>query len=281
MEAGYVDFSVNMGAWKKNHRATVTRDFTTLHEAMAIAHATAGADIVLEDALRSIVELNKLDEVIQEATRGKAGDALTLLASRKTSTLITQLSEGGKRQAKEKKELQEMMRLYASRKVLRHYKMELNYGLAASPLAPSAWKEGSIQFIANYDAWKCVKKFRVEPHTNRTTLAEFITSYTITLDLRFHSYLQNLVSLSVLDAVLKKSPGKAGTYTHLIDFLHSSEVTQTIQKMAAMAKADAAECEAILRAYAARTVLKERGLLVEFIQIKSLPGWKRVVGKRK
>ncbi len=280
MDAGYVDFRADVGKWKTAQKAAISNDFATIKDAWFIARATSGLEGVLEEALRTITDLKQVDAVLEEVwVKGDAGDALTVLTTRKLGTLITQLSEQNGGQAKEKKEIQEMIRLYASRKILAHFGMELNYGQPKKTEHAGPITSGGVQLIANYNAWKCVKKFRVEETTNRRTVAELVTSYCITLDLRFEEYLHSHGNVSALDAVLQKAPDKSASLKDMMNFLKSGEVTAAIQKAAA--SGEFPEYMNVLRAYAIRKVLKTRGLIVDYTQIKSLPGWKRVVGKRK
>lgn len=281
MEPGYIDFNVNVGAWKASHKTDVNNDLGSFSEAMGIARSTMGVDAVVEDNLRAITDLNKVDEIIGGEMR-TVGTALYALSGRKFGKLLVELTDKKEWQAKEKKEIQELIRMYASRKILRHFGTELNYGLPTKTFSTGKIHEGTIQFISNYPAWKCVKKFRIEENVNRRTVAEFITSYTITLDLRFETYLPKLLNVNELETFLKKSPGKAATPEQLMTFLNESEFAIIIQRIASKgAPGHIAECVNVLRAYATRKVLKEKGIIVEATQIKSLPGWKRVIGKRK
>lgn len=280
MDAGYVDFKADLGAWKTNQKVPISNDFSSIKDAWLIAHATSGLDEMLETALRTVTRLNELDQAIEEAGVGNAGaDALTILSTRKVGKIITSLSEKEGWQAKEKKEIQEMLRLYAARKIFSKMGVDLNYGLPSKNKRVGAFTSGGVQFIANYGAWKCVKKFRVEETTNRRTVAELITSYAITLDLRFEEYLRELGNISTLDGVLQKAPGKDAQLVHVMQFLNGNEVKGAIQKTSS--GAGFPEYADVLRAYAIRKVLKARGIIIDYTQIKSLPGWKRVVGKRK
>ncbi len=281
MEPGYIDFVVSVGAWKAAHKTNVTNDLASFSEIMGIARSTMGVDAVLEDNLRAVTDLAKVDDALSGEMR-TVGTALYALSGRKFGKLLVELSDQKEWQAKEKKEIQELIRMYAARKILRHFGTELNYGLPAKTFSTGKIREGTIQFIANYPAWKCVKKFRIDEDVNRRTVAEFMTSYTITMDLRFETYLPKVLALNELDSFLQKSPGKAATPEQLMNFLGESELATIIQRIASKgAPGHIAECVSVLRAYAARKVLKEKGIIVEATQIKSLPGWKRVIGKRK
>ncbi len=280
MDAGYIDFKADLGKWKAAQRVNVANDFATIKDAWFIARATSSLDGVLEEALRAITDLKQVDAILAEAwSKGDAGDALTVLTTRKLNSLITILSNQPGSQAKEKKEIQEMIKLYAARKILTHFGMELNYGQPQKTEHAGPITSGGAQLIANYSEWKCVKKFRVEENTNRRTVAELVTSYGITLDLRFEEYLHSHGKIDVLDTMLQKAPDKSASLKEMMNFLKSAEMNTTIQKVAAFGGFP--EYANVLHAYAIRKVLKTRGLIVDYSQIKSLPGWKRVVGKRK
>lgn len=285
METGYIDFRVDIGKWKTTQKTGVADDLTTLSEALLIAHATQGVDATVEDALRGVMNLGELDAVLNKArTEKNFAGALTVLSSRVFGKVLAALTDQPGWQAKEKKMMQELLRLHSTRLLARHFGMDLNYDNASTVLlgASAPVKEGTIQFIANYSAWKCVKKFRIEEKTNRRTVAEFMTSYAITLDLRFETYLRTLTDLNALENALKNAPKKGTTMAGPLDFLNTNEVANTIQKIAVKAapgKTD--DAVAVLKTFALRKILKENGLFADYAQIKSLPGWKRVIGKRK
>jgi hypothetical protein len=280
MEPGYIDFKADLGRWKVSQKVEISNDFATIKDAWIIARATSGLEGVLEEALRVITDLKQVDAILSDAwSKGDAGNALTVLTTRKLGSLITQLSEQNGGQAKEKKEIQEMIKLYAARKILSHFGMELNYGQPKKTEHAGPISSGGVQLIANYPEWKCVKKFRVEETTNRRTVAELVTSYCITLDLRFEEYLHSHGKIDMLDSVLQKAPDKSASLNEMMTFLKSEEVNAAVQKTAATG--GFSEYAGVLHAYAIRKVLKTRGLIVDYTQIKSLPGWKRVVGKRK
>ena len=139
--------------------------------------------------------------------------------------------------------------------------------------------DGFIQFIANYDEWKCIKKYRTVPTTNPLTFSEFLASYSITLDQRFVMYLRTFLDMKQLDTVLSESPGKAASVGELLTFLSSSRVVSTIQKIAEKDSKNANEIESILKAYSARKVLREKGMIVEYAQV-DIPGLKRLINKK-
>jgi hypothetical protein len=277
MSEGYIDFNVNMGKWKTQFRHDVNGDLSTFADTLNVAHATQGVDALLEETLQTILDLGKVTHALNEGGSSLAAK-FTTLSSRKFGKTLNEVCDNTEWQAKEKKMIQEMIRLFLTRKTLREGGWELNYGLLTSNFSTGKVSEGSIQFIANYDAWKCIKKFGM----NRRTLAEFLISYSITLDLKLESYLSRVLKLNELENYLKQNPGKSASVEELVTFLSSKELSAIIQKIATQtAPQYQSACTHVLRAYAARKVLKEKGLFVEPLQVKSLPGWKRVVGKRK
>ncbi|MEK6902813.1 MAG: hypothetical protein AABX02_04475 [archaeon] len=139
--------------------------------------------------------------------------------------------------------------------------------------------DGFIQFIANYEEWKCIKKYRTVPTTNSLTFAEFLASYSITLDQRFVMYLRTFLDMKSLDTILSKSPGKSASVGELLAFLSSPPVVSTIQSIAKKESNHAGELESMLKAYAARNVLREKGLIVEYAQV-GIPGLKRLINKK-
>lgn len=281
MPPGYVDFKVSMGKWKTTFHHDVNGDLSTFPDALSISNATMGVDAVLTEALQTILDLGKVNHALGEGGT-TIREKFATLSSRKFGKTLNELCDSPTWQAKEKKMIQEMIRLYATRSILREGGWELNYGMPPQSFSTGKMDEGTIQFIANYDAWKCIKKFGVTPTMNRRTLAEFIISYSITLDLRLETYLPRILKLTELESFLQKSPGKSASVEELLAFLSGKELSAIIQKISAtVAPSYQSGCVHVLRAYAARKILKEKGLFVEPLQIKSLPGWKRVVGKRK
>ncbi len=281
MSEGYVDFKVTMGKWKTTFHHDVKGDLSTFPDTLSITHALEGVDALLAEALQTILDLGKVEHALTEGG-STLSDKFATLSSRKFGKTLNEVCENPAWQAKEKKMIQEMIRLVLTRKILREGGWNVNYGLSTSDFSTGKITEGSIQFIANYDAWKCIKKFGVTPVMNRRTLAEFIISYSITLDLKLETYLSRVLKLGEMENYLKQSPGKSASAEELVAFLSGKELSAIIQKISSpVAPQYQSACVHVLRAYAARKVLKEKGLFVEALQVKSLPGWKRVVGKRK
>ncbi|MBM3282545.1 MAG: hypothetical protein FJY86_04380 [Candidatus Diapherotrites archaeon] len=281
MSEGYVDFKVAMGKWKTAFHHDVKGDLSTFPDTLSITHAVEGVDALLAEALQTILDLGKIERALHEGGATLANQFATL-SSRKFGKTLNEVCDNSEWQAKEKKMIQEMIRLFLTRKILREGGWDVNYGRSTSDFSTGKVSEGNIQFIANYDAWKCIKKFSVTPEMNRRTLAEFIISYSITLDLRFETYLSRVLKLVELEKYLTQNPGKSASVEELVAFLSGKELSTIIQKISTqVAPQYQSACVHTLRAYAARKVLKEKGLFVEAIQVKSLPGWKRVVGKRK
>ena len=58
---------------------------------------------------------------------------------------------------------------------------------------------GEIQFVANTDDWKAIKKLKVEANVPEIDIAEFLASVSISFDAKIAQYLQKATNTKPLD----------------------------------------------------------------------------------
>ncbi|MEK6902812.1 MAG: hypothetical protein AABX02_04470 [archaeon] len=132
MEPGYVDFQVQMGKWNETKKVPVANDFASAGEALLIARSTSGVDELVDRSVHELMNLAPVDAMIADAMKSTdAGKAFVILASRKFTQAIAESMSARKWQPKEMKEVQQFVRIYATRKMLAHYGFIVNYGKAA------------------------------------------------------------------------------------------------------------------------------------------------------
>lgn len=141
--------------------------------------------------------------------------------------------------------------------------------------------EGAIQFIANYDDWKAIKKLKIEPATDSKTIMEFLASLGTGIDRKIEDNLRKIVDLAKVDAALNElSKGKGKEQiAEIIAEVNSRKVNATINEVCTLPQLQKNEQKELIgfcKVYAMRKALKEAGLMVDYSGIE-IPGMKRVM----
>lgn len=144
---------------------------------------------------------------------------------------------------------------------------------------------GKIQFIANYDAWKCVKKFTITELTDPKTVCEFFVSYSISLDNRMEKYLAQVVDISKIQALISSAPaGKtAQEVPGILQYVASPALAQKCHAIASTSKAEKSQhvlLGKLVHAHVVRVILKQNGMAGDYSEV-AIPGLKRLMKKKK
>lgn len=144
--------------------------------------------------------------------------------------------------------------------------------------------EKSIQFVANYDGWVSVKKLKIEEKTDSKTVMEFLASLGTGIDSKIAFNLGKIVDLKKLDTAIKDiKPGKTEEEIAIaLKELNSRKVSQAIKETTELLELQAnekKELEQFCRVYAARKILSECGIMVDYSGIE-IPGMKRLKKKK-
>jgi len=142
--------------------------------------------------------------------------------------------------------------------------------------------EGSIQFIANYDDWKAIKKQTITEKTDPLTVIEFLASLTKSVDGKVESNLRKIVALDKLDKAideLRLAKGDAVRAMEEINTRKVSSVINEISNIPTLQKNRQKEVGDFCKAYATRKCLKACGLMVDYSQI-DIPGMGRLKKKK-
>ena len=138
----------------------------------------------------------------------------------------------------------------------------------------------AIQFIANYDDWKAIKKLKIEKATDSKTIMEFLASLGTGIDKKIESNLRKIVDLAKVDAALNeiaKGKGK-DQIAEIIAEVNSRKINAAINEVCTLPqfqKNEQKELIGFCKVYAMRKALKEAGLMVDYSCIE-IPGMKRV-----
>lgn len=141
--------------------------------------------------------------------------------------------------------------------------------------------EGSIQFVANYDGWKAVKKQTVTEKTDPLTVMEFLAGLTNSVDNKVEFNLSKKVDLPKLDAAIQTLGLAKGDAVKALEEINSrtiSKVINEISQIPTLQKNQQKEVADFLRTYATRKCLKACGLMVDYSQIE-IPGMGRLKKK--
>ena len=260
----YIDFHVELGTWKAKVQTPVKEDIDSPTLLTHLASTLKGTDAAIESYLGKVLALTEVNALLQEALgEGDADKAFALLTSRKFGQAINAATEKEGWQAKEKKEMQQFLRAYCTRKLVEKKGFTLNYG-GTFPLMDV--KGGFIQFIANYPGWKCIKKYKITEKTDPRTFLEFMSSYKVSLENRLEKYLHSISGEAKLKEFVSRAPGKTEKVSAVFSYVHT------------LAPSDAA-LKTLIQTLVLRKTLRARGLFVEASQIE-VPGLKRLLKKK-
>ena len=142
--------------------------------------------------------------------------------------------------------------------------------------------EGTIQFIANYDDWKAIKKIRITEQTDPRSVAEFLAGLTTSVDNKIEDNLRKVVELGKVDAAIDELElGKKDTAA-AIEEVNSRKISGAINevtKLEKFQKNEQRELQQFCRAYAMRKALKACGITVDYSNVE-IPGMKRLKKKK-
>jgi hypothetical protein len=141
--------------------------------------------------------------------------------------------------------------------------------------------EGSIQFIANYDEWKAIKKQTITDKTDPLTVMEFLASLTTSVDNKVEFNLKKKVALDKLDKAINDLGLARGDAVKALEEINSRTISKTINEISQipeLQKNQQKEVADFCRAYATRKCLKACGLLLDYSQIE-IPGMGRLKKK--
>lgn len=136
MEEG-IQFVANYGEWKaiKKLKIEPATDSRMIME--FLASLETGIDRKIEENLRKIVDLTKVDAAIRELGLGKGGEnvaiAIAEVGSRKVNSVITEVCTKPELQKNEQKELIGFCKVYAMRKALNETGLSVDYSSVKIP----------------------------------------------------------------------------------------------------------------------------------------------------
>ena len=81
--------------------------------------------------------------------------------------------------------------------------------------------EETIQFIANYEDWKVIKKITITKDTAPLSIVDFLASLTYSTDDKIESNLRKTVELDKVDIAIKELAFKKGDSTKAIEEVNS------------------------------------------------------------
>lgn len=147
---------------------------------------------------------------------------------------------------------------------------------------------GYIQFIANYEDWKAVKKLTIDSKMDNKTILEFLASLTTGVDKKIEYNLGKIVDLSEINSFVERETESRGRSEQAIAAVLSALkgaklgriIKQEIEKIKGLQKNEKKEITDFLRAYATRKALKYLGISVDYSEIE-IPGLKRLLKKKK
>ena len=138
--------------------------------------------------------------------------------------------------------------------------------------------EGSIQFLANYDDWKVIRKITITEKTAPLTIAEFLANLTSSVDGKVEVNLKKMVALGKVDAAISACGLGKGEVAKAIEEVSSRKVNSVIKEVCnvqGLQKNQIGELEDFCKAYAMRKALKACGIVVDYSEVE-VPGMGRL-----
>jgi mevalonate kinase len=138
--------------------------------------------------------------------------------------------------------------------------------------------EGSIQFIANYEDWKVIKKITITDLTEPLVIAEFLASLTYSTDDKIESNLRKVVELDKVDKALSELGLGKGDSGKAIEEVNSRTVSKVINEITKLDKFSGPvqkELMQLCKIYATKRALKACGIMNTYHEAE-LPNLKRV-----
>jgi hypothetical protein len=132
---------------------------------------------------------------------------------------------------------------------------------------------GEIQFIANTDDWKAIKKLKVEADVPDVDIATFLASVSISFDTKIEQYLKKAVNAKTIDDYIDSIT--KGTFKSEEDI---AKVLKGINAMAAgkaitaslpagLSPKDTDMYKAILKSYLTKKTLTKIGFCVDYTNL--------------
>jgi hypothetical protein len=137
--------------------------------------------------------------------------------------------------------------------------------------------EGQIQFIANYEDWKVIKKITITDVTAPLSIAEFLASLTYSTDDKIEANLRKTVELDKVDAALKELDLGKGDAGEAIKEVNTRKVSKVINEICKLSKFNGPtqkEVIGLCKIYATKKALKACGIMVDYSEAE-IPTLKR------
>jgi len=125
-----IQFIANTKGWVSIKKLKVTEQTDPKTIIEFLASLSTGLDRKVEESLGKIVELEKLNAVLDEVlneTGKNAGEIIQAVNGRKINAVANELAEQDKWQKGEKKEVAEFLKVYAMKKALKAVKVRVDY----------------------------------------------------------------------------------------------------------------------------------------------------------
>lgn len=144
--------------------------------------------------------------------------------------------------------------------------------------------EESIQFMANYEDWKAIKKLKIEAATEPRTIMEFLASLGMGIDRKIADNLGKIVDLEKVDKAIEEIESGKGAQAieEIITQVNSRKVNSVINEICAkeeLQKNEQKELIGFCKVYAMRKALSNAGLFVDYANVE-IPGMKRLMKKK-
>jgi hypothetical protein len=141
--------------------------------------------------------------------------------------------------------------------------------------------EGTVQFIANYDDWKAVRKITITDKTTPLTVMEFLSGFSTSIDNKIEQNMRKVIDLDKLDKAITELISTEKDTAKILEELNTRKINSLIREISnkdTLEKKQKTEMEDFCRVYATKKVLKNLKLNVDYSEIE-IPGMGRLKKK--
>ncbi len=132
---------------------------------------------------------------------------------------------------------------------------------------------GYIQFVADHDDWKAVKKLNITKEVPESDILDFLASVSISFDSKMEAVIRKVTKLDSLDSAIKEiSPGKVkkeDDFAKILKELASPKISKIINEIipAELDNKSKDKLKIYLKIYANRKALDNAGLIIDYTKI--------------
>lgn len=133
---------------------------------------------------------------------------------------------------------------------------------------------GEIQFIANYDEWKAIKKLKIDENVPALDITDFLASISISFDKKIEDNLKKICNLKPIEdyiaTLVEGKTKKEEDFAKILKGLASPNTGKAITSAMENAQLEPKEKDKLkiyLKIYITKTALSKAGLEIDYTKV--------------